>query len=134
MAHAGWDARGLLRPLWNQYEGGRDGLAEAVGTQGSVLSSINSGKRPLGHDLAGRLGAELGVSLAELGAPEEAADAESRTLHSRLEGLEDLLASVRDGQQEDLQGQDELRVLLVSIREMIDARLPVRKVRRKGSA
>lgn len=97
MAHAGWKATGLLRPLWNEYEGGRDGLAEAVGTQGTVLSSINTGERNLGHDLAGRLAAELGISLAELGAPQgEMTDQESRTLLRRLQALEERVDEIAE--------------------------------------
>ena len=89
MPQAGWSARGLLRPLWNDYEGGREGLAEAVGTSPTSLSSINSGERMLGRNLGKRLAAELGVTLAELGAPaEQADDPESQTLFHRLEKLE----------------------------------------------
>lgn len=89
----GWNAEGLLRPLWHSYEGHpelprREALAKAVGTSPSVLSQINTGKRPLGHDLGPRLAAELGVSLLELGAPEAVADdPASLKLRDRLEKL-----------------------------------------------
>lgn len=92
----GWNAEGLLQPLWLKYPGGRDGLAAKVGTTGSALSSRNSGSRPLGYDLGSRLAAELGVSVLELGAPLEVADAAGETLVTRLEGLAvDLAEAVR---------------------------------------
>jgi len=86
-----WVAKGLLKPLWRNYPGGRDALAAAVGTTASTLSSINTGNRGLGQDLGGRLAAELGVSVLELGAPEEEADDEGLTLRGRLEEAEALL-------------------------------------------
>lgn len=91
MAVKGWKATGLLQPLWNSYEGGRkdmarrDALAKAVGTTGSVLSTINSGNRNLGHDLGRRLAAELRVTIFDLGAPEEAA--ETRQEHRVIDRL-----------------------------------------------
>lgn len=88
MAVKGWDATGLLQPLWIKYPGGRDVLAKNVGTTGNSLSARNTGKRNLGISLAERLADELGVSLAELGAPEGAADDQpSVTLRDLLEGL-----------------------------------------------
>ena len=86
----GWDAKGLLRPLWLRY-GGRDRLAEAVGTTGSALSSINSGQRRLGLMLGRKLALALDVSLAELGAPLDLAE-EGDTLIARLEALEEQVA------------------------------------------
>src|SRR4051812_17965450 len=125
MAEAGWTAQGLLRPLWQDYPGGRDALADAVGTKGSVLSSINSGKRPIGHDLAGRLARELGVTLSEMGATEaDAADPASRTLLGRLSALEDAVAAILEGQQEGLKGQDRILKMCGELRGMFDARLP----------
>ncbi len=88
MPQKGWYAIGLLQPLWIGYEGGRDGLAAAVGTTGSSLSNVNSGNRRLGHDLAGRLAAELGISVLELGAPGEPADPHGVSLLGRLERVE----------------------------------------------
>lgn len=100
MAQKGWKAKGLLQPLWNRYEGGRDALGAAVGTTGTVLSSVNSGKRSLGYDLAARLAAELHVTVLDLGAPEEAAAAtRERRVIDRLRQLEEadarLLATVK---------------------------------------
>lgn len=101
----GWYATGLLKPLWQRYErprepgeGRREALARAVGTSPSVLSQINTGNRRLGSSLGTRLSEELGVSLLELGAPEEAAvDEASQTLRDRLESLAgDLAETVRD--------------------------------------
>lgn len=68
MTKVGWSAEGLLLPLWHRYPGRRDALAAAVGTTGNTLSSLNTGKRNLGYGLGGRLAAELGVTIYELGA------------------------------------------------------------------
>lgn len=88
MAEKGWDATGLLLPLWNRYPGGRDALAKKVGTTGNSLSARNTGTRNLGISLGRRLADELDVSLSELGAPEAlAVDQPSVTLRDRLEGL-----------------------------------------------
>lgn len=83
----GWKAKGLLRPYWLTYDGGRDALARAVGTSPTVLSSINSGRRNLGFDLGPRLAAELDISLVELGGPDDGS-ARSRTTLDRLATLE----------------------------------------------
>jgi transcriptional regulator with XRE-family HTH domain len=92
----GWSAKGLLRPLWQEYPGKRDGLAEAVGTTPTSLSSINSGRRPLGKSLGGRLAEALGVSLLELGAPAEVAtDQPAQRLVDRLQSVEEDLARLR---------------------------------------
>ena len=52
----------------------------------------------------------------------------------RLGGLEAVVASLREGQIEASEDRDELRELLFEIREMLDARLPAQKARRRGSA
>lgn len=90
----GWGAEGLLQPLWTTYPGGRDGLAKAVGTHGSTLSSINSGKQNLGRSLGERLAAALGVSLLELGAPEGLANQGGLTLLDRLAELGTIVADL----------------------------------------
>lgn len=82
----GWSAKGLLRPLWQNYPGKRDGLAAAVGTDGGTLSGVNTGRLNLGLSLGRRLAAELGVTLAEIGAPPDV-DEEARSLVARLESL-----------------------------------------------
>lgn len=93
MPETGWKATGLLLPLWNRYKGGREALASAVGTSPSTLSSINTGNRRLGYDLAGRLAAELGVTVTELGAPN--GDRSPRDiLQGVIEQLERLLAQL----------------------------------------
>lgn len=95
MAERGWDATGLLRPLWQTFPGKREGLAEAVGTAPETLSSINTGKRRLGKALGGRLANVLGVSLLELGAPtRQPADPAGETLRERLDTLEKRVAVV----------------------------------------
>ena len=94
MAVKGWNAAGVLQPLWNRYEGGRDALAAAVGTSPSVLSSINTGSRNLGHNLAGRLADELGVTVLELGAPNEEDQSPRVIVAQVIEQLERLLAQL----------------------------------------
>lgn len=82
----GWNAKGLLAPLWRNYPGGRDGLAAAAGTHPPTLSAVNSGNRNLGWHLARRLAAELDVSVLELGAPTED-EPEPRDMYGLLERL-----------------------------------------------
>lgn len=89
----GWNAEGLLQPLWERYDGSpelprREALAKAVGTSPTSLSSINSGDRNLGLKLGGRIAAELGVSVLELGAPVGALNGAGQTLVDRLEQVE----------------------------------------------
>lgn len=91
VAAKGWSAEGLLLPLWNEYPGGRDALAAKVGSTGGNLSSINSGKRPLGGELGNKLALELGVSLVELGAPGEGEGARGRSIAQRLAEAEEAL-------------------------------------------
>lgn len=94
----GWDASGLLAPLWNTRFAGpgkRDQLAAATGISAQTLSAYNSGNRPLGITNARRIAAALRVSLAELGAPEgEDESRRSLTLRARIEGLEASLAEL----------------------------------------
>lgn len=104
MAKQGWSAKGLLQPLWTQYPGGRDSLAKAVGTKGADLSSRNSGRVMLGHDLGGRLAAELSrglrreVSLLELGAPATEADEAGQAILDLLRELEATVATMKKTQ------------------------------------
>jgi transcriptional regulator with XRE-family HTH domain len=91
VAQKGWKATGLLQPRWKGYEGGREGLAAAVGTSPTSLSNVNSGKRNLGHDLGQRLAAALKISVLELGAPAAAAAPEDQPFLDRLAEAEALL-------------------------------------------
>jgi len=119
----GWNAKGLLKPLWSRLEGKRDELARMTGIGGGVLSAYNSGKRPLGIANARRIAAALGVTVEELGGPAEpgvelaladrlraleaaqiAAEVERTRvaehlagLEARVAGLEAALASSRSG-------------------------------------
>ena len=88
----GWYATGLLEPLWKQFPGGQEALAKAASSNRTSLSAINQGHRRLGPGLASRLAAVLQVSVLELGAPVEAADAQGLTLLQRLEAQDALLA------------------------------------------
>lgn len=84
VAEKGWSAKGLLQPLWVEYPGGRDGLAEKLGMDGGTLSSLNTGKINLGPKRGRRLAEELGVSLVELGSPGEGEDERGRAIARRL--------------------------------------------------
>lgn len=94
----GWNAKGLLRPLWLQLEGPakRDQLGELAGITPQTLSAYNTGPddggRALGIANARKIVAALAtkgieVSLLELGAPEGEADARGQTLLDRLDEL-----------------------------------------------
>ena len=91
----GWSAAGRLQPLWTSYPGKRDGLAEAVGTTGNVLSSVNTGKRTLGYDLGRRLAGALDVTLFDLGAPADVpVTVLERRVVDRLAAVEEELAAL----------------------------------------
>lgn len=83
----GWDAKGLLKPLWLK-NGGREAVAKAAGVSQGHMSKVNAGKTQLGIDAARRLAAAMNVSLAELGGPAEEDDPKSRGLVDRLVRLE----------------------------------------------
>lgn len=100
----GWDARGLLRPLWHEI-GGRDALAEASGIAGQTLSAYNSGSRQLGIANArkiveGLTSRGVAVTVLELGAPLEAVDDLGLGFLDRLQALAatvDDLQTANDG-------------------------------------
>lgn len=117
----GWDAAGLLQPLWGRV-GGRERLAELTGIHTSTLSGLNSGRLNLGRDNALKLAAALGVSLAELGAPEGEDDARGQTLRDRLEELAAKLTDSMDVQAK--QGR-ELRDLRGRVRKLEGQRATV---------
>lgn len=117
----GWSAKGLLKPLWQRYEGGRDALAAAVGTSGSVLSSINTGKRNLGLSLAGRLADELEVSVLDLGASLGEDDGRGVTLRDRLE---ELRASLEVSLTEQTRLNRKILTLQARVRKLEDRREP----------
>lgn len=87
VAQKGWNAKGLLQPLWREIEGGREGLELLTGIRGTELSSYNSGKKPLGIANARRIADALGISVLELGAPEEEADHQGLSILRRLQAL-----------------------------------------------
>lgn len=92
----GWDAKGLLRPLWERLPGKRDELAVVTGIRGGTLSSYNSGKRLLGQKNARLIANALGVSLEELGAPP---NEEPQSIGDRLRELAETMAEVLDEQE-----------------------------------
>jgi len=83
----GWDAKGLLAPVWARV-GGRDALAALAGVQPGTLSGYNTGRLRLGMENARKIAVALGVSVLELGAPEEEADAAGQSLVDRQAALE----------------------------------------------
>lgn len=90
----GWDAAGLLEPLWKRV-GGRDRLAEATGIQPGTLSGYNTGRLPLGATNARKIADALGVSVLELGAPEEEAQTrQDRRIVDRLREVEAALEAL----------------------------------------
>jgi transcriptional regulator with XRE-family HTH domain len=111
----GWDAKGLLAPLWQERftgAGRREQLAELVEISPQTLSAYNSGKRPLGITNARKLAAALGVSLAELGAPEGESDPRGATLRSRLDELAAKLADALVEQKKQRRDLQEIRRLV----------------------
>lgn len=93
----GWNAKGLLAPLWQErFEGvgRREQLAKLTGITAQTLSAYNSGNRALGRRNAVKLAAALGVSLAELGAPEGEDDVRGATLRDRLEELRETVSEL----------------------------------------
>ena len=89
----GWDAAGLLAPLWDAV-GGRDGLARATGIQPATISGYNTGRLRLGLENARKIIAVLAkrkvqIGLADLGAPERVlVGVDDRRVVDRLQQVE----------------------------------------------
>lgn len=119
MAKPGWDATGLLKPLWEQLPGKRDELAKLSGVRGTELSSHNNGK-PIGRGVAQRIidgFAKKGivVSNLELGAPAAEADERGQAFLVLLQGLR----TVIDKQQETIDSQGRsIRALQGRVRKL----------------
>lgn len=96
MAPAGWSVAGLLEPIWSAKFGTRDNLARVTGIPGPALSGYNTGRLRLGIENARKIADAAGVSLAELGAPEEATrdDPRSVPLLDRLATVEGRVADL----------------------------------------
>lgn len=125
----GWNAEGLLLPLWQNYPGKRDGLAAKVGSSGSTLSAINQGRRNLGYDLGSRLAVALEVSVLQLGAPLDGADeVEDQTLLGRLE---DLASKLADSIAKQAAMEKELRSLRTRVGKLEALRAPSQAVSRR---
>lgn len=88
----GWKATGLLEAVWARI-GGRDELARLTGIQAGTLSGYNTGRLRLGIANARRIADAIpGVTVFDLGAPEEAAATrEERRVIDRLRELEEAL-------------------------------------------
>jgi hypothetical protein len=82
-----WYATGRLEALWDRV-GGRDGLERVTGIGGTTLSGYNTGGRKLGRRNGEKIADALGVSVVELGAPEDLADQPGLSVFARLEALE----------------------------------------------
>jgi len=98
---AGWNAKGLLEPLWGKV-GGRDELAKLTGIQRGTLSGYNTGRLKLGLKNGPRIAEALKVTLYDLGAPEEADNSpQAQTIRDQLANLirrhEELEALVTEG-------------------------------------
>lgn len=137
-----WLATGLVRPVWAQLDVEKDHrgeLARLTGIQATVLSAINTGKRPMTLETAQRIAdAVPGVTLIDLGAPEESAPVEYPLIRRRLEALEaycdelqQQTAGIRSLSAENAQG---LRELTERFEEALAVRLSEleSRVRRLG--
>ncbi len=98
----GWDATGLLQPLWQQLEGKdkRGQLAELSDVRATELSSHNTGK-PLGPAVAQKIiegfaKEGINVSVLELGAPVEEADEKAKTFLDLLAGLQTAVSGLEE--------------------------------------
>lgn len=107
----GWDAKGLLRPLWGRV-GGRDALAALTGIAPQTLSGYNTGNKGLGLGNARRIADALDVSVLELGAPVALVDDPGESLLGRLEELSELVAL----------GFETLGLDVDDLRRLVDAR------------
>jgi hypothetical protein len=116
-----------LTPLYAKV-GSVDELARLVSAPRSSLSAVNSGKRNLGLVLARRLRDATGVSLVDLGAPEEvvAGDPPSRPVLDRLKALEATVAALQTEREEILQGVVE-RLALLEAAVQTAGRRPARR-------
>ena len=93
MLATSWKATGLVEQAWKRLDPPiRDELARLTSIPASNLSGLNTGRLPMTTEMAQKIAdAVPGLSVLELGAPEEEADAEGQTLLRRLTELEDAL-------------------------------------------
>lgn len=97
MLASSWKADTLVEKAWRRLKPPtRDELARRTGIPASNLSAYNTGGRPMTQEMAERIcEAVPGLTLAELGAPEELADdPHSQSLFDRQEELRERLAEV----------------------------------------
>jgi hypothetical protein len=91
-----WKATGLVKPIWQRLPAAKDKrgeLARLTGIPATNLSSLNTGS-PMTMEMASRIVSAAspfipGLSVLDLGAPEEAADEPGLLLLDRLRSLED---------------------------------------------
>jgi transcriptional regulator with XRE-family HTH domain len=74
----------------------QDELATATGIDRGTVNGYCTGRLDLGPKNAAKIAAVLDISVLELGAPEEAADAPGQTLLARLGTLEETAVRVSD--------------------------------------
>jgi len=133
----GWDAKGLLKPLWGRV-GGRDGLARLTGITGETLSGYNTGRLPLGRKNAERIADALSISVAELGAPAPYVAEDELTLHERVSLLEqrvELLEALNRVEEEPARAAEAMAVLEQRLRRLRDEaahRQPTEPKRQSG--
>ena len=96
MSQKGWSAKGLIEVAWKRLDPPlRDELARRTGINAGNLSSMNTGQRNLTLPKAKVIAEASALSLVELGAPAELADAKSRGVLDRLEAVEAELVLMR---------------------------------------
>lgn len=115
---AGFDAAGRLQAIYDLFDGGRDELAEKARVPPTNLSSINSGKRKMGEEVARRILAvaevkRAGLTIFDLGARAEEAEAADEmsvidhlgSLQGEVERLAKALTLLANAQQPALRRQ-----------------------------
>lgn len=92
MLATSWNATGLVRDAWLRLDvpkGHREELARLTGIPATSLSAMNTGHRPMTMAQAERIAAAVpGLTLLDLGAREEEANVEHRSIVARLEEAE----------------------------------------------
>jgi len=100
-----------VRRAWLRLDvekGNREELARLTGIPATSLSAMNTGRRAMTPEMAARIAAAVpGLSVLELGAPEEEAGREEQSMLARLEALEAALGELAPliGRVADLQEQ-----------------------------
>ena len=137
----GWDATGLLKPLWKRAGLTRDKLAKETGILGGTLSGYNSGRLSLGMANAQRIASALDVTVEDLGAPSSLTGhqppLEAAALHQLVQTgrvlakAAEALVSLRDDVEPLLEEQ---RLLVASMRTLVAELQTLEAARPRGRA